>query len=119
MVKWKIRAFLFNSFQRVLLKYLESRHFPERMSRSLVEWRRSDTSPSYHRKPDTVGLLLGLERLAGMDVSQCPDCLLKAPAAPGQGGLPPWLPRKMRAALKMEPDHSVPGKQEPALRGEL
>lgn len=41
-------------------------------------------SPSlwYHSKPDTVGLLLGMEGLVGMGVSQYPG-LLKAPRATG------------------------------------
>lgn len=39
------KEFLFNSFQLVLLKYLESSHFPERMSsESWVEWKRRATA---------------------------------------------------------------------------
>lgn len=70
-------------------------------------------SPSlwYHRKPDAVGLLLGMEGLVGMGVSRHPD-LLKAPRATGQGTLPP---RKMCAILKMEPGGQQHWKQGPDL----
>lgn len=68
-------------------------------------------SLSYPSKPGMLGCLLGPDGLVAMGVSQCPDRLLKAPVATGQGTLPP---RKMCAVLKMKPGHYHPWKQGPA-----
>lgn len=94
MVKWKIRGFSFNSFQLVLLKYLESGCFPEWLCK---------------QEPGSMEVERYSQTRAGRARGFCLPCRLLTPTPCFEGPCSywlefgrPWLCRTACAVLKQQ-----------------